>query len=76
MDTSRVLLIVCLTLFLVIGINAAIYVALSRKNTVSQVELFRRASQAAQDPWKSENDDLKELSRRVAELKEKHTDHE
>jgi hypothetical protein len=69
-DPNRVLLVVCVTLFLVVGINAAIYVSLTRKNTVGQIELLRRAAHRARDPWGPENTDLKELSRLVSELKD------
>ena len=70
MDPSRVLLVVCVTLFIVVGINAAIYVSLTRKNTIGQIELLRRAAQRARDPWGPEHTDLKELSRLVSELKD------
>lgn len=79
MDTGRVLLIVCLTLFIVIGLNAAIYVALTRKKgtgLTSQIELLQRASQRARDPWKIEDEAWQELSRRVENLKEEHKEHE
>lgn len=73
MDLSKAALVVCLTLFIVIGINAAIYVSLARRkhNSVGQIELLRRAASRARDPWEQENTDLRELSRRVTELKEK-----
>lgn len=70
MDPSRVFLVVCITLFLVVGINAAIYVSFSRKNTVGQIELMRRAANRARDPWGPEDADLKELSRLVTDLKD------
>ncbi len=70
MDTGRAAIVICVTLFLVIGINAAIYVAFIRKNSVSQIEMMRRAAERARDPWQSENEDLKELSRLVKQLKE------
>jgi hypothetical protein len=70
MDTGRAAIVICVTLFLVIGFNAAIYVAFVRKNRVSQIELMRRAAQRARDPWQSENDDLEELSRLVKQFKE------
>lgn len=72
MDTGRAAIVICVTLFLVIGINAAIYAALVRKNSVSQIELMRRAAERARDPWRSEDEDLKELSRLVSQLKEDH----
>jgi len=69
MDLDRAFLVVCVTLFIVIGINAAIYVSYSRKNTVGQIELFRRAAKRARDPWEPEDANLRELSRLVSELK-------
>jgi hypothetical protein len=72
MDTGRAAIVICVTLFLVIGVNAAIYVAFVRKNRVSQIELMRKAAERARDPWKTENEDLKELSRLVKQLKDDH----
>jgi hypothetical protein len=69
MDTSNVALVVCLTLLIVVGINAALYVALRRGKETGQIELLRRAARRARQPWKYEDDALQELSRRVADLK-------
>lgn len=74
MDYGKVTLVVCLTLFIVIGINAAIYAALTRGKEVGQIELFRRAAQRARRPWASEDDELDELARRVKTLKHKGDD--
>lgn len=71
MEPSKVFWVVCITLFLVVGINAAIFVWVSGKNTVGQIELLRRAAHRARQPWKSEEEALKELSQAVAHLKEK-----
>ncbi len=71
MDTGRAILVICLTLIVVVGINAAIYVMVKGKNTVGQIELLRRAAQRARDPWQSEDASLRELSQRVANLPQK-----
>ena len=71
LDFSRAVPIVCVALFLVVGINAFLFVSLSRKNNVGQIELMRRAAKRARDPWEQETNDLQELSRIVAELKNK-----
>jgi hypothetical protein len=71
MDTTKILLVVCLTLVIVIGINAMIYAALRRGNDVGQIELLRRAVRRTRQPWQAEDEALKELAQRVAELKEK-----
>jgi uncharacterized protein HemX len=68
MDGSQLGLVICLTLFIVVGVNAALYVALRRGNEAGQIELFRRAAQRAREPWKQEDEALRELSRRVAGL--------
>lgn len=74
MDTNRAILVICITLLLVIGINAVIYVSVTRKKgqnaTMEQIKLLRRAAKRAQDPWQAEDNDLQELSRRVSELKQ------
>jgi len=69
MDPDQVFLVVCITLLIVVGINAAIYVSFTRKNTIGQIELMRRAANRARDPWGPEDANLKELSRLVSELK-------
>jgi hypothetical protein len=73
MDTDRALLVVCITIFAVILLNVAIYVSVTRgksNSTVGQIELLRRAARTARSPWEKENQDLQELSRRVADLKQ------
>jgi len=70
MNTDNVTLVVCLTLFIVVGINAALYVALRRGKEASLVELTRRAVHRLRDPWKDEDEALQELSRLVSEFKE------
>lgn len=76
MDTGNVPLVLCLTLVVVIGINAALYVSLRGGSTAGQIELFRRAAQRARQPWKDEEDALEELSKRVAILKSKKKENE
>ena len=71
MDTTKVILVVCITLAAVAVINAAIFAALRRGNDAGQIELFQRAVRRSRKPWQSEDDALSELSRRVEELKKK-----
>jgi len=68
MDLEKAGLVICLTLFIVIGVNAAIYAAVSRGKTAGQIELIRRAARRAKDPWEEEDQALKELSKRVKNL--------
>ena len=70
MDLEKAGLVVCVTLFFVVGLNALIYLSVSRGNLTGSFELFRRATQRVRDPWKPEEDDLQELSNLVAGLKE------
>ncbi|HEX7973750.1 MAG TPA: hypothetical protein VF498_05020 [Anaerolineales bacterium] len=74
MDYTKAVLVICITLFIVIGINAAIYISITRRkggsSTLGQIELLRRAAKRAQDPWQTEHTDLQELSRRVSGLKQ------
>lgn len=71
MDYGKVLLVVCLTLFLVVGLNAAIYAMLTRGKEIGQIDLFRKAAQRAWRPWGAEEDALNELSRQVEDFKRK-----
>jgi len=70
MNTDNITLVVCLTLFMVVGINAALYVALRRGGEASLVELTRRAVHRLRDPWKDEDEALQELSKLVSNFKE------
>ena len=68
MDYGKAALVICLTIFIVIGINAAIYASLRRGNTIGQIELLRKAAGRVSHPWENEDKALQELSRRVGEL--------
>ncbi len=70
MDYEKAWIVVCLTLVVVIGINAAIYVMVKGSGTVTQVDLLRRAFGRARKPWADEDEALKELSQRVASLRQ------
>jgi hypothetical protein len=75
MELEKAALVLCITLFFVIGINALIYLSVTRGNVTGSIELFRRASERVRDPWKSEDDDLKELSSLVGELQKERAKH-
>lgn len=68
MDIEKAGLVICLTVFIVVGINAALLASLRRGNEASQVDLLRRAAGRARQPWAKEDEALQELSRRVAGL--------
>lgn len=72
MDTEKAFWVICITLFIVIGINASIYVYFTRRrNQVSQAELFSKAAKRARSPWETEDEQLKELSQLVDQMKTK-----
>lgn len=71
MNTEKAIIVVCLTLLIVIGFNAAIFLSFRRRGTRGQIDMFREAAQRVKDPWKDEDEALEELSKRVASLKEK-----
>lgn len=69
MNFENITLVVCLTLFLVVGINAAIYALLYRGGAHEQIDILRHAADRIREPWKDEEDALAELAKRVSELK-------
>lgn len=69
MDTGRAALVIFLTLVIVIGVNVLIYLSLRNRSSIGQIEMLRRAARRARNPWEDEDNDLRELSRRVAEFK-------
>jgi hypothetical protein len=64
-----ILLVICLTVVIVVGVNGALLAALRRGNEAGQINLLRKATHRACDPWGSEDAGLKELSQRVAALR-------
>jgi hypothetical protein len=69
MDPGRAALVICITIVIVIGINAAIYATYRRGKGPSTIDMFRTAARTARDPWKSEADALEELSQLTAQFK-------
>jgi len=60
--------VILLALGLVVLINGVMLLSFSRSRLSEQIRLLRRATQQARDPWKSEDQALEELGRRVSEL--------
>jgi hypothetical protein len=71
LDYGKAALIIIVTIILVAAVNAIIYLSLRRRDQIGQIDLFKRAAGGARQPWAREDSDLEELSRRVAELKQK-----
>lgn len=71
MESDNVGLVICLTLFIVIGLNAAIYAAVSRGGWFWQINSLRHTARRMKKPWEHEDQDLEELSRLVSDLKDR-----
>lgn len=65
---ANVLIVVCLVIFLVVGVNASLFARLRGKNSTGQIQLLQRAARSARNPWGKRDAQLKELSRLVSEL--------
>lgn len=64
----KLLLVLCLVIGLVVGINGLLLLNLRRGRSLREFQLLRKAGRRARDPWQPENQDLAELSRLVAGL--------
>jgi hypothetical protein len=71
-DSNRVTIVLCLAVVAIVFVNLMIFSLLRRGpgNSVSQIEIMRRAAKRARQPWQEEDDNLAELSRQVAALKQ------
>jgi hypothetical protein len=69
MDLDRAALVICLTVGAIILINIMIYLSLRRGQGVMTVDLMRKATRRARNPWQDEDEALQELSEIVASLK-------
>lgn len=64
------LLVICLTLLIGVGIPAGLYFGMRRGGGIGQVDLLRQAGRRALRPWQPENEDLKKLAKEVEKLRE------
>lgn len=71
MTGSYIALVICLTVLGAIGIPVLLYLGLRGGGPLREAEFFRRAFNAARSPWKQEDENLAELSRRVDRLNRK-----
>jgi hypothetical protein len=67
-DPEKVLLVICLTVLIVGGLNALVYAGLRRGDEVSMINLARKATRRVRNPWQDEEQNLLELSRLVSAL--------
>jgi hypothetical protein len=70
-QTGGGVIAICLAVIIGLGVPAMLYAGLRRGGTIGQIELIKRVGNSAGKPWKSEDDQLAELSRRVEKLKKK-----
>lgn len=63
--------VICLTLLIVVAVNAGLILAVRRGG---EVDLLRRASKAARNPWAEQEGALGELRERVSQLESEETD--
>jgi hypothetical protein len=68
MEIDRAFLVVCLTVAGVIAFNVMIYLSLRRGKGVTTIDLMRKAARRARNPWKDEDDALKELANLVSDI--------
>ncbi|MEW6718612.1 MAG: hypothetical protein AB1345_14070 [Chloroflexota bacterium] len=68
MKTDSVYFVLCLTAAIVVCVNGFILLAFRRKS-IQQIDILHKASQHARQPWKSEDEALRELAGRVSALK-------
>jgi hypothetical protein len=68
MDVERAAWVICITLVLVIFLNAGIFLAFSKRKPDSFSSTFGKAARGMQNPWQREDARLTELSQRIAEL--------
>jgi hypothetical protein len=63
------LLAPAIIIIMVVVVNVGLFYSLRSKNTRRQLDLLRKAGQAAGNPWKKEDDALDELSEKVNRLR-------
>ncbi len=63
------LLAPAIIIIMVVVVNVGLFYSLRSKNTRQQLDLLRKAGQAAGNPWKNEDDALDELSEKVNRLR-------
>jgi len=71
MMSGSLYLVLCLVLVLGLGVPISMYLAGRRGESIEQIELLKRAANRARSPWKSEDEDLEELARKVKEIEDK-----
>jgi hypothetical protein len=71
MDLTQFVLILCATIFIGVGIPAGLYFMFRRDNRAELIQIMQKTSREMRQPFKRDQEQMDELARRVAELKEK-----
>jgi len=69
MDIQKAIIVIVITLVVVILFNVGIYAYVKKRGP--HVNTFGRIYQRARHPWKEDEEKLKELSEKVAKLKDR-----
>ena len=69
--SGSLLLVLGIVLVFGLALPISMYLAGRRGKSIEQIELLKRAANRARSPWKSEDEDLEELARKVEEIQEK-----
>lgn len=70
MISSKLVLVLSLTLLAVVLFNIAIYISAKRRNSANSFKMFGKMARRARNPWEEDQAKLDELARKVAELRE------
>ena len=67
-------LALCLLILLIIATNMSLWLAWKQRHKMRRFDWLGKISQSIRDPWKKENQQLVELSKRVSRLKQESSD--
>jgi len=70
MPNGNIILVICLTVLIGLGVPAMLYAGMRRKGDIGQIDLIRKAAKRSQKPWQPEDSQLSELAQRVEKLKQ------
>jgi len=70
MPNGNIILVICLTVLIGLGVPAMLYAGMRRKGDIGQIDLIRKAAKRSQSPWQPEDSQLSELAQRVEKLKQ------
>jgi len=69
MPNGNIILVICLTGLIGLGVPAMLYVGMRRRGQVGQIELMRKAANRSRNPWQPEDSQLTELAKKVEKFR-------